>query len=564
MAARAIVVRRHRGWSTFLVLGIAVAVPAGGAAAKPQGGKVVSGTATISQDQNTTTITTGDRAILNWASFDIGGNETVRFAQPGSNSIALNRIAAGKPSEINGTLTATGQVWLVNPSGILFGPSSQVDVHGIVATTADISNDRFKAGDFRFTKSATDTDAAVVNKGVITVDPNGYAVLAGRHVSNDGVIVGRLSTVILAGTPKFALDFEGDGLIRFVPNGGGQTLVENAGAIHADGGYVLLTASGADRVMAEVINTSGIIEANDADGRDGRVVLQSGSGSMVIDGIADNSAIAAGDIEIDGRVVFVRHEVEAQDDVRVAAKYVYGEDDGVIRAGRLELASIAPAAHPTGGTVSLATDVDELAVGVSGTDRSLFGQLELRNEGNLAVAQVGASSGINARHIDLQVSGTLTLDQPMLVTGEGRAGVVQADRVVNHAGAGALQSPSGSFVVYSENPNADQLGGVPGTPVFGGTVATLPPDQVTIPGNVFVYPDVPPPPAPPPAPPLSVPVPVTQVTQPTVVPSYVGFPAASTQDAQPLVRVVPVTSGSSGGDLLFANDGNQELWGLTQ
>ena len=53
------------------------------------------------------------------------------------------------------------------------------------------------------------------------------------------------------------------------------------------------------------------------------------------------------------------------------------------------------------------------------------------------------------------------------------------------------------------------------------------------------------------------------MTQPTVVPSYVGFPAASTQDAQPLVRVVPVTSDSSGGDLFFANDGNQELWGLT-
>ena len=146
-----------------------------------------------------------------------------------------------------------------------------------------------------------------------------------------------------------------------------------------------------------IVKAYGIIEANDADGRDGRVVLRSGSGSMVIDGIADNSAIAAADIEIDGRVVFVRHEVEAQDDVRVAAKYVYGEDDGIIRAERLELASMAPATHPAGGTVSLAIDVDELAVGVSGADRSLFGQLELRNEGNLAVAQVGASSGINAR-----------------------------------------------------------------------------------------------------------------------------------------------------------------------
>ena len=49
-------------------------------------------------------------------------------------------------SEIYGQLTATGNVWLLNPQGVYFGADAHVDVAGILASTYDMSPDDFMAG----------------------------------------------------------------------------------------------------------------------------------------------------------------------------------------------------------------------------------------------------------------------------------------------------------------------------------------------------------------------------------------------------------------------------------
>jgi len=80
-------------------------------------------------------------AIINWNTFNIGARESVRFNQPGSSSVVLNRVTGGLgPSEILGTLTANGRVFLINRDGILFGPSAVVNTAGFLATTHDIAN----------------------------------------------------------------------------------------------------------------------------------------------------------------------------------------------------------------------------------------------------------------------------------------------------------------------------------------------------------------------------------------------------------------------------------------
>jgi filamentous hemagglutinin family protein len=68
-----------------------------------------------------------------WNTFNIGVNATVNFAQPSASSVALNRVTSGDPSQIMGQLNANGQVYLINPSGILFGAGSSVNVGGLVA-----------------------------------------------------------------------------------------------------------------------------------------------------------------------------------------------------------------------------------------------------------------------------------------------------------------------------------------------------------------------------------------------------------------------------------------------
>src|ERR1035437_6726395 len=92
------------------------------ALALPQGGQVSGGQAGIVTGSNQVTVNqSSQRAVIDWNSFNVGSNEAVRFNQPSASAIALNRIHDANPSQIDGQLTANGQVWLVHPQGILIG-----------------------------------------------------------------------------------------------------------------------------------------------------------------------------------------------------------------------------------------------------------------------------------------------------------------------------------------------------------------------------------------------------------------------------------------------------------
>ena len=116
--------------------------------ALPAGGVVSAGSASISQTATTVTVNqSSTRAVVDWNSFNVGSTESVSFNQPSASAIALNRIHDANPSLINGTINANGRVWLINQNGMVFGSSAQVNVGGLLATTADISNADFMGGD---------------------------------------------------------------------------------------------------------------------------------------------------------------------------------------------------------------------------------------------------------------------------------------------------------------------------------------------------------------------------------------------------------------------------------
>ena len=70
--------------------------------AAPSGGVVTSGSANISQSENTTNIVQNTNKVsINWNKFNIASNETVNFKQPNVNSIALNRVIGNEKSIIN-------------------------------------------------------------------------------------------------------------------------------------------------------------------------------------------------------------------------------------------------------------------------------------------------------------------------------------------------------------------------------------------------------------------------------------------------------------------------------
>src|SRR5262249_54963466 len=109
---------------------------AGSSSSGLSGFNVVSGGATLSTPApNKTVITeTTNKAIISWSAFSIPSGSIVQFVQPSASAIALNRVTGGNVSSIMGQLLANGQVWLINPAGVFFGPGAQVDVAGLMAT----------------------------------------------------------------------------------------------------------------------------------------------------------------------------------------------------------------------------------------------------------------------------------------------------------------------------------------------------------------------------------------------------------------------------------------------
>ena len=270
----------------------------------PAGGQVTGGSATISTSGSNMQIDQStDKAILNWQSFSIGSAASVNFNQPNASSVALNRVVGNNASEIFGRLTANGQVFLVNNSGVLFAPSASVDVGSLFATTLSINDQDFLAGRYQFYNPGN--SGSVVNQGTI-ITANGYTALAGPQVRNDGLILARAGTVALAAGDRVSLDMIGDGLIRVnVDQAALDASAVNTGRIEADGGTVLLTARSANALLDTVINTSGVVRANALIERDGEIVLDAGpNGGIRVTGGAQAThvAVSGGSLHVQGQV----------------------------------------------------------------------------------------------------------------------------------------------------------------------------------------------------------------------------------------------------------------------
>lgn len=144
-----------------------------------------------------------EKLITNWNSFDIGSTAQVNFTQPNALSIALNRINNGSPTEIFGQLNANGQVFVVNPSGVVFGAASQVNVGGLLASTFSITDTDFNNDHFVFNRNGS--ESAVNNQGSL-VATQGNVVLLASSISNEGTIQANNGNISLANANRATLN----------------------------------------------------------------------------------------------------------------------------------------------------------------------------------------------------------------------------------------------------------------------------------------------------------------------------------------------------------------------
>ncbi len=281
---------------------------------------------TISQSKPT--------AILNWRDFNIAKGYSVEFKQPSVNASALNKIWDTSPSNISGSLTSNGQLYLINHNGIIFGNGAQVNTGvlstgSLIASSLDISDDLYTAGYLTNTKILP---AFSGTSGFVKVESG--AMIKGQRV------------------------------MMFAP------VVENGGSISTPGGQTVLAAGNKiyleasqdpnlRGVLVEVdVTNPGVAEATLLDPITGNPLLDSATGKPLIQHIEAGTVTNSADITAErGNVTLMGYAVNQQG--RISATTSVSENGSIkllarygVQGATLDSADLQPVYNNTASTVS--------------------------------------------------------------------------------------------------------------------------------------------------------------------------------------------------------------------
>jgi filamentous hemagglutinin family protein len=562
--------------------------------AEPSGGRIVAGSGAIGGSGAATIIQqNSSRLAIDWKSFGTRPGESITFNQPGASAIALNRVVGPRPSALFGKLDANGQVFIVNPNGVIFGPGAQVNVGGLLASSLSVSTSDFMNGNYAFAGGAgresygwrghrryrhdDDGAPAVVNLGTIRSTPGGYVALIGARAINAGIIETPDGVTALAAGARVAVTLGDHSLIGLsVEQGTLHALAANHGLIEADGGQAWLTARAEDALFGSVVNNTGIIRARSAVSEGGVIRLVADGGIAQVGGTLDASAPgggSGGSIETAGTQV----RVAADAQVTTAASsgptgtWRIGSDFAALvgSGGRftprfdtiqsttlsraLETTNVSigaaapagfqpfglvlvdgPVAWASSNTLSLAAQSrivlgapiaapnDALALATGGTALQRApvtaarlvlqggsgsyalsdpanrigmlaadaGSIAVNSAAPMTIGSIAGLSGVSASGTVALQTPFLTLAAPVSGRASGTAITLAAASFDNRAGAQALATPNGRWIVYSDSPDSDMFGGLQSTNLaLWGDVYTGRADAraVSSPGNRFAF-----------------------------------------------------------------------------
>jgi hypothetical protein len=393
--------------------------------ANPTGGQVVDGSATISSNGSTLTVNqTTNRAIINWQSFSIGQGELTSFIQPSASSANLSRVLGGDPSQLLGSLTSNGQVYLINPSGIVFGQGFQLNTSGFLASTLDVDNGAFMSGgNLHFAGNST---AGITNNGTLTTTA-GDVYLFARSVTNNGTI-NSAGTAGLAAGSDILLASSGDQRV-YIQAGSQSGTVINKGTVQAVAAELKAVGGNAG---ALAINNTGTVRATGVVNKGGHIWLTAINGD-----IANSGSLVAQDSQGNGGAI----EVVASSDTPTVTPATVTNSGVIDASGKSAAGSVGGSVVVTGDNVQLApTSLIDVS-GNAGGGSALIG---------------GGSHGTDASVLDAQAttveSGAEVLADALL-TGNGGNVVVWSNNDTEFFGGvsarGGAQSGNGGNVEVS-------------------------------------------------------------------------------------------------------------------
>jgi filamentous hemagglutinin family protein len=254
---------------------------------------------------NTLTITAPNRAILSWQNFGNGADainvgDTINYTLPASSASVLNVVGGATNTRIDGSITSNGNVFILNPNGIIVGNGSRIDVNSLTLSTSD--NVAFASYYYQTNGKLPVQDKLSTPSGNITISgavgtKEGLHLFSkdadvGNLVSQGNVLINANGTVFTGsgGTTYITGDLivnNEKGTTNLSTNGNSLVVANNI-TVTSDIGSVSSAANGSLTAKKLTVNTKGdisLVKTNITDvavtGGNVSVALDSGLNSVV-------------------------------------------------------------------------------------------------------------------------------------------------------------------------------------------------------------------------------------------------------------------------------------------
>ncbi|HET9491880.1 MAG TPA: filamentous hemagglutinin N-terminal domain-containing protein [Methylomirabilota bacterium] len=412
----------------------------------------------------------GPNLFHSFGRFNVGTGETAAFSGPSTIANILARVTGGERSTIDGQLRSEisgANLFLLNPSGVLFGPNASLDVSGAFhVSTADVLR--------------------LADGGAFVANPNAASVLTTAPPAAFGFLGPNPASITISGSELRVSEGQtlsvvgGDVKIEGRPRADGQ----NVAFVQASGGRLNVVSVGSAGNVPLDIASPGAEVALDSFARLGAIELSdrafldasgASTGTVVIRGgrlVVDSGFVAAfgsANGPSPGIDIRVRDDVTASNSSQIATglgAFTGRAADIELQAARLTVTGGTSISSNTGEQPGSAGDIRVTAsesVAISGSrsdglqsqissfavERGDAGRItvsaptvNLTAGGQIATAAAGTG---RAGEIEVQV-GHLTLDGGRLETttfgaGQGGSLTVNATEAVAISG----RSPAGLF-----------------------------------------------------------------------------------------------------------------------
>lgn len=242
---------------------------------------------------NTLSIAAPNKSILVWQNFGNGTDtialgDTVNYSLPSSNSSVLNIVNGTTRTTIDGSITSNGNVYVLNPSGIIVGSGARIDANSVYLSTSD--NTGLASLYFQNNGKLPSQDGTVLANGNTTIVSG--AVIA---VTDSISLVSRnvdIGALISQGN----LNINADGTVTV--GSAGTSYVTGSVSITNPTGITTLGAPGATFIASNnltVNSTTGTVTNSNSTNLNARnLTVNVGTGDVMIGKAVTNNVTAVG------------------------------------------------------------------------------------------------------------------------------------------------------------------------------------------------------------------------------------------------------------------------------